>query len=61
MEGSVMGAMKNWMMDIEDMCNDLHGREWAQDDILLWVKHSFQSNEAENHARRFLTEQNGEQ
>lgn len=56
-----MGAMKNWMMDIEAMCNDLHDREWAEDDILLWVKHSFQSNEAENHARRFLTEQNGEQ
>lgn len=56
-----MGAMKNWMMDIEDMCNDLHDREWAQDDILLWVKHSFQSNEAGEHALRFLTEQNGEQ
>ena len=56
--------MKNWAMDIEDFCNGyFYGgmNDFTVDEVVEDVGMYFKSTEATKYAKRYLTEQLGEE
>ena len=57
-----MGKMKNWMMDIEEFCDDYFfgGNELTVDEVVHAADVKFRSTMAGDHARKYLETQLGE-
>jgi hypothetical protein len=56
-----MSKIKNYMMDIEDFCNGYSMGDFTIDEVVEDVGMYFKSNEASEYAKRYLTEQMGEE
>ncbi len=59
-----MSQMKHWMMDVEEFCDGYsYGgmKDFTVGEVVDDVEMFFRSNEATKHAKRYLTQQWGEQ